>query len=88
VPLPVFFGLTVGGLGLIVPVFITAFVASFASRKATILSSLAVGVGMTVFCMLVFYKIAQITTPPIGPWLEFLRPALTPLLRFLQPGGI
>ena len=85
VPLPVFFGLTVGGLGLIVPVFIIAFVAGFASRKVTIPSSLAVAVGMTVFCVLVFYKIAQITTPPIGPWLEFLRPALAPLLQFLQP---
>jgi hypothetical protein len=88
VPLPIIFGLTVGGLGLIVPVFVTAFVAGFASRKVTILSSLAVAVGMTVFCALVFYKLAQITTPPIGPWLEFLRPALAPILNFLQPGGV
>jgi hypothetical protein len=73
VPLPVFFGLTVSGLGLVPPIFVTAFLAGFASRRATMLSSLLVALGITVFCVVIFYEVARIPNPAIGPWLDFLR---------------
>ena len=73
VPLPIFFGLTIEGLGFVPVVFIVAFVATFASRKTTIRSGLLLAAGLTLFCYVVFKVIAGLPNPDFGRW---LRPAI------------
>jgi hypothetical protein len=72
-PLPIFFGLTIIGLGLVTPVFVVAFGATFADRNAKIRSSLVTAAGITVFCVVVFYFLADIPIRLFGPWFDFLR---------------
>ena len=55
------------------PVLIVAFLAAFASRDATVLSSFTIAVGLTVFCVAVFYYLAEVPIRLFGPWFDFLR---------------
>src|SRR5215207_9139863 len=50
----VVFGFTVRGLGLIPSTFVTALLSAFASRRAGVLAAIAVAVGLTVLCVLIF----------------------------------
>lgn len=72
-PLPLLFGFTINGAGLVTPIFLVALIGSFASRDARLLGSLATAVGITLFCVLVFHYLAGLPLPLFGPWFDFLR---------------
>lgn len=70
-PAPIFFGLTVRGLGFVPAIFIAAFTASFASVRMKPLPALILSVGVTFFSYLVFSKGLNLPFRPFGPWLGF-----------------
>lgn len=70
-PAPVFFGLTVRGLGFIPAVFLTTLIAGLASFKMKPLYAFALAVGVTIFSTLVFSYALGLPFRRIGPWLTF-----------------
>ena len=70
-PAPVFFGLTVQGLGFLPAIFCTAFIASFASSRMNVLTSLVLAAGVTVFSYLAFVYALGLPFRLVGPWLNF-----------------
>lgn len=72
-PLPFVFGFTIEGGGLVLPIFLVAFLSSFASRDAKPLSALAIAAGITVFCVVIFHYLAGLPQPLFGHWFDFLR---------------
>lgn len=70
-PAPIIFGLTVRGLGFVPAVFITAFVASFASARMTVLMALVLSVLLTIFSVAVFSYGLGLPFERFGPWLRF-----------------
>ena len=70
-PAPIFFGLTVRGLGFVPAVFITAFIASFASVRMKPLAAFVLSAGVAIFSYLVFTKGLGLPFRPFGPWLGF-----------------
>jgi hypothetical protein len=73
-PVPVLFGLTIRGIGLAPATFMVAFISSFASRRMKLWMALALGLGLTIFCVLVFKVGLKVTMPVWGPWLTRLLP--------------
>ena len=67
----VLFGLLVRGLGLVISIILLVMISGYASVKFKVLPYLAVAVGMTVFCVLVFVKGLGLPMPMFGPWLGF-----------------
>jgi hypothetical protein len=70
-PAPIFFGLTVRGLGFIPSIFLTALIASFASRRMKPLTALMLSAGLTLFAFLVFSYALGLPFRRFGPWLAF-----------------
>lgn len=70
---PIFFGLTVRGLGFVPSLFFTAFIASFASQKMTLRMSLLLCMLLTIFSVAVFTYGLGLPFHRFGPWLSFLR---------------
>jgi Tripartite tricarboxylate transporter TctB family len=70
-PAPIFFGLTVRGLGFVPALFLAAFVASFASTRMTPLLAVVLSAGLTVFSLLVFTYGLGLPFRTFGPWLGF-----------------
>ena len=70
-PAPIFFGLTVRGLGFVPAIFCTALIAAFASRKMKPLPALILAVLVTVFSTLVFSYGLGLPFRRFGPWLPF-----------------
>jgi hypothetical protein len=70
-PSPIFFGLTVRGLGFLPAVFCAAFIASFASARMKPLTALIISACVTIFAYLVFSKGLGLPFRPFGPWLGF-----------------
>lgn len=70
-PAPVFFGLTVRGLGFVPSIFLTALIAGAASAKLRPLAALALAAGITVFCTAVFSYGLGLPFRRFGPWLPF-----------------
>jgi len=70
-PAPVFFGLTVRGLGFVPSIFFTTLIAALASLKMKLLPALLLAVGVTVFCTLVFSVALGLPFRRFGPWLPF-----------------
>jgi Tripartite tricarboxylate transporter TctB family len=66
-----FFGLTVRGLGVVPATAVTAFLTALASYRTSILAAVAIAVGLTVLCVLVFLVALQLRLPMFGPWLPF-----------------
>lgn len=66
----VVFGLTVRGLGLIPSTFVTALMSAFASRGAGVLPALAIAIGLTVLCVLVFVVALSLRVPLVGTWIR------------------
>lgn len=64
-----FFGFTIRGLGLVPALFITVLMASFASRRTTIVAALLIAVGLTVACIAIFVEALGLTIPLFGAWL-------------------
>lgn len=68
-PAPVFFGLTVRGLGFVPSIFFTTLIAAMASLKMKPLHALALATGVTLFCTLVFSYGLGLPFRRFGPWL-------------------
>ncbi len=66
----VLFGLTVRGLGLVPSTFVTALMSAFASRRAGVLPALAIAIGLTVLCVLVFVVALSLRLPLVGTWIR------------------
>ncbi len=67
----VIFGLTVRGLGLIPSTLVTTLMAAFASRRTGVLAAVAISVGLTVLCFLVFVIALSLRLPLVGTWIRF-----------------
>ena len=70
-PAPIFFGLTVRGLGFVPAIFLTTLIAGLASLKMRFHWALLLAVGVTVFSTLVFSYALGLPFRRIGPWLTF-----------------
>jgi Tripartite tricarboxylate transporter TctB family len=68
---PVFFGLTVRGLGFVPAVFFTTLIAAFAGPKLRLPGALALALAVTIFTMLVFSYALGLPFRRFGPWLGF-----------------
>ena len=64
----VLFGLLLRGAGLIVAVLLLVGVSAHASRKFHWGTTVALGVGMAAFCVLVFVKALGMPIAVLGPW--------------------
>ena len=70
-PAPVFFGLTVQGLGFVPAIFLTTIIAAMASFKMRLHWALLLAVVLTVFSTLVFSYGLGLPFRRFGPWLAF-----------------
>lgn len=70
-PAPVFFGLTVRGLGFVPSIFVTTLIAALASLKMKPLAALLLAIAVTIFCTLVFSYALGLPFRRFGPWLPF-----------------
>ncbi len=66
---PIFFALTVRGLGFVGAIFFTSLIAAFASIKMTPVLALILAVAVTIFTTLVFVLGLGLPMPLVGPWL-------------------
>lgn len=66
---PILFGLTVRGLGFIPAVALTTLSAAMAATGQKLQVVLAIALGITVFCLGVFYYGLGLPVRLIGPWL-------------------
>jgi hypothetical protein len=66
---PILFGLTVRGLGMAAAVAIVVAVSAYSSRRMTLKLALALIVGLTLFCVLVFHVGLGLPVKLVGPWL-------------------
>lgn len=71
-PAPVFFGLTVRGLGFVPALFVTALIAAFASHKMKPGLALLLAAGLTLFATIVFSYALGLPFRRFGPWLPFV----------------
>ena len=67
-PAPVFFGLTVRGLGFVPSLFFTALIAAFASTRMKPLMALLLAAGITLFSVAVFSYALGLPFERFGPW--------------------
>lgn len=67
---PVFFGLTVRGLGFVPSIFLTTLLAAFAGLKLRPLQAVLLAVAVTLFCTLVFSIALGLPFRRFGPWLS------------------
>lgn len=70
-PAPIFFGLTVRGLGFVPSIFFTTLIAALASSKMKLLPALILSFGVAFFCTLVFSYALGLPFRRFGPWLPF-----------------
>ncbi len=70
-PAPIFFGLTVRGLGFLPSIFLTALIASFASQRMRPLTAILLSAGVTLFSFVVFSYALGLPFRRFGPWLGF-----------------
>jgi hypothetical protein len=71
-PAPVFFGLTVRGLGFVPAIFFTTIIAALASFKMKLPAALVLAVAVTIFSTLVFSYGLGLPFRRFGPWLPFI----------------
>ncbi|TAU90252.1 tripartite tricarboxylate transporter TctB family protein [Rhizobium leguminosarum] len=70
-PAPVFFGLMVRGLGFAPSLFLTAFVACFASQKMNVFLAIVLSLLLTIFSVGVFSYGLGLPFERFGPWVRF-----------------
>ena len=70
-PAPIFFGLTVRGLGFVPSIFITCLIAAFASTRMKPLAAILLAAGVTLFSVVVFSYALGLPFQRFGPWLPF-----------------
>jgi Tripartite tricarboxylate transporter TctB family len=68
---PVFFGLTLRGLGLVPSLFATTLIAALAAPKLRLTGALVLALAVTVFATLVFSYGLGLPFRRFGPWLAF-----------------
>jgi len=66
---PIFFGLVLRPLGFVPSIFLTAFIACFASRRMKPLMAIVIAAVLTAFTTLVFVKGLELPFRLFGPWL-------------------
>lgn len=66
---PIVFGLTVRGLGLAAAIALVVAVSAYASRRMSWKLAIALIVGLTIFCVLVFHVGLGLPVRLVGPWL-------------------
>jgi hypothetical protein len=64
-----FFGLTVGGLGLGPSLLATTFLAAMAGQETGPGRAVVIAIGLTAMCLVVFVGLLQLRLPIIGEWL-------------------
>lgn len=69
---PVFFGLTVRGLGFVPSLFVTTLIAALAGLKLKPLYAVLLAAAVTVFCTLVFSVALGLPFRQFGPWLPVM----------------
>jgi hypothetical protein len=69
---PIVFGLTVRGVGLVPAIIAVVLISAFASRRMRAPLALALTVGLTAFCVLVFNVGLGLPIRLIGPWADAL----------------
>jgi hypothetical protein len=69
-PAPIFFGLTVRGLGFVPSLFFTALIACFASQRMKPLTALALSAALTLFSVAVFSYALGLPFQRFGPWVR------------------
>lgn len=69
---PVFFGLTVRGLGFVPSIFLTTLIAALAGLKLKPLHALLLAALVTLFCTLVFSVALGLPFRRLGPWLPVM----------------
>ena len=67
----VFFGVTVRGLGLAPALFVTTFLAAFASERTGVVGALILAAGMVAISLIIFVWALGIPLRVVGPWLAF-----------------
>ena len=70
-PAPIFFGLTVRGLGFVPALFCTALIAAFASQKMTPVVAVILSATLTAFSVAVFSYGLGLPFQLFGPWTRF-----------------
>lgn len=65
----IFFGATIGGLGVGPALLVTVLLAALAGHGTTWRTAALISVGLTVLCVLVFVMLLQLRLPVVGPWL-------------------
>ncbi|HEY6917720.1 MAG TPA: tripartite tricarboxylate transporter TctB family protein [Tabrizicola sp.] len=70
-PAPIFFGLTVRGLGFVPAIFLTTLIAALASLKMRLPWALLLAAGVTIFATVVFSYGLGLPFRRFGPWLPF-----------------
>jgi hypothetical protein len=68
---PIFFGITVRGLGFVPSLFFTGLIAAFASHKMKPLTAVILAALLTVFSVLVFSYGLGLPFQRFGPWVRF-----------------
>lgn len=64
-----FFGATIGGLGVAPALLVTVLLAALAGHGTTWRTAAIISVGLTALCVVVFVLALQLRLPIIGPWL-------------------
>ena len=70
-PAPIFFGLTVRGLGFVPAIFLTTVIAGLASLKMRLHWAILLAIAVTIFSTLVFSYALGLPFRRFGPWLSF-----------------
>lgn len=70
-PAPIFFGLTVRGLGFVPALFFTALIAAFASQRMRPGTALIVALALTIFSTIVFSYALGLPFQRFGPWIPW-----------------
>ncbi len=70
-PAPIFFGLTVRGLGFVPSLFLTCLIAAFASMRMKVTTALALSFAITLFSLVVFSYGLSLPFQRFGPWWPF-----------------
>jgi putative tricarboxylic transport membrane protein len=67
---PIFFGLTVRGLGLVPTVAIVVLLSAFATRTVRIGTAVLSAIMISAVCYLIFVRGLGMPLPALGPWLR------------------
>lgn len=69
--MPIAFGLTVQGLGLVGALLVSVLIAARADRTRRFGESVVIAIGLTVFCVAVFHYGLGLPIRLFGPWLKW-----------------